>query len=288
MASRRIQVEIKKLSEDGYSVTKLSETTLLVKKEANGNHYDFTVTFPEKYPFDAPEISFKGIEQFLGSEYYVTMPIVSILNSIIEKVEDTEYLLLGGYPQDERTRHRSLYNSPSVFIADTANLTSLNLFSSRYYKVDFNSLDELQGLAKQVGQKFTLIVFDWSTYKFFSQDDTFQKRLQVLLSMIKPNGSLVIESPQGSQFSINLSNTRTHQNQIKNQKRNNLDLLQTSLSQLGFVGVQKKLSEITDSFIRQVYEGMDHHDINLMLVKKSTGGKRKTRKLKSKSRRRRR
>ncbi len=266
----------------------------------NGNELQIRIQFPTNYPMSEPVITVLQPLEFQIPMNSIrgwgpTKTVVDILKPFFDSIDNfnlphytipsTAYLVLGGYPVEE-SMNRPLYKNPSVFIADTEALQNTEPFQDRYFQVDYNSVGQLYILAKQYSKMFDMVVFDWSTFRFFKVNTSFQTRLKMLLELIKDTGILVIESPQGDTFTYD-KNLITIQNIIQQRIQimiKNINRITDALDTLGYTYEYPKTSEY-NPFLKEVY-GDRGKDLQLMIVKrkqkggKRRGSKRKTRRAK--------
>ena len=297
--SGRIPNEIAKLTKDNgflFQINKYSNTTkqisnVTVRFTEEGIQYVFNVTFPDEYPFKAPQVQMiSPYEQdyFIDENRWGSTKNLLILKELIHQPfkYGNRYLLLGGYPSDSPTRSRALYMDPRFFILDTVPELNVRMspFKSRYIEADFNDLERLQAVADDYRGAFQKIIFDWSTYKFFNHDDTYEDRLGALLQMLTPDGNLVIESPQGTMFSFDRKMTQDEMYKNRNlQMKTNRSDLTTAIRNLGFQSKDTDISRILDPVLVQVYKPLTN-DLELSIVGRQMGGKRQARTQKTKRR----
>jgi hypothetical protein len=255
----------------------------------NGNEFQIRIQFPANYPLTKPVITvLQPFEYEIPVDYWKPInTIVTILKPFFDSVPQytipsRAYLVLGGYPVKE-SMNRSLYQNPAVFIADTEVLQKTEPFQDRYFRVNYNT-PQLYLLAKQYSKMFDMVVFDWSTFRFFEKNQSFQIRLGMLLELIKDTGILVIESPQGDFFS-GLSGSIQNMIQQRSQiKIDNINRITNALDTLGYTYEYPETTKY-NSFLEEVY-GDRGKDLQLMIVKrkqkggKRQGSKRKTRRAK--------
>ncbi len=115
---------------------------------------------------------------------------------LVSKIEPA-YLVLGGAPEGGTHGRTFLYNE-HYWILDE-NLPKIDIDTSRFFQTNFNNPAEMAFLASKLPKQFDVILFDFSTLKFFTGkdilgNDTLVERLKSLKAMLKDGGSLFIEN----------------------------------------------------------------------------------------------
>lgn len=285
----RIRKELESLEKDGYTIKILQEKPLIFHLEKD--QYQFKIALPEDYPFTAPTIEILqpySFEMNLSKPTWgPTKQILKILDSFF--TSPPQYLVLGGYPITNKSSfNRTFYQYPFVSILNIAPNSGTKPFQGNYYEVNFENIPQLEAFAANNPKRFSMIFFDWSTFKFFPMDNLFQTRLQLLLKTLKEEGSLLIETPQGSMFSSDPGNT-IHMVLLKKEKQmnDNKEQIKRAAQALGYTTREATSDTLKLPLVSNLYSKRERNTngkdkpVELMVLTKAKkmGGKRKTRRL---------
>ncbi len=212
---------------------------------------------------------------------YKRSPIKCLLEQLNSFLFDSSYLLLGGYPV-ENSRERPLYSNSMFYVANVQEVKNTNTFKERYFQLNFNNLDEIKKFVEKHRRQFDVVLFDWSTFKFFDKNDTFQDRLLNLLELPKKDGLFIIETPRGSIFSYPPTiSMRNVPQERERQKKENLERL-TKVLDLNGYSYQLTTADKTHPIAQKVYARDPSTELMVIrdIIPYRMGGKRRTRRSK--------
>jgi hypothetical protein len=288
----RIDNEIKKTALQHYHTVINDDYTQLKIRFTENTEYSFEINIPDNYPYNnnVPKVLMTSPEnKEIYTEIFSWGPTKNLYSFIQEIIQNNpKFLILGAYP-DASYGHgnRNIYNKEEYYILDIIDPKASNTFNSRYIQADFTDKDSLQKVSGNYQKKFDIILFDWSTYKFFNKDDkTFEERLGYILNMLKNSGTLYIESPGGETAS-------------NDEQAFFINFLKKNLEKINYSYKEAILENIHNSrIINEVYKSIipikNQSSYKIAIVKnnKISGGKRtkkektKTNKRKTQKRRR--
>lgn len=218
----------------------------------------------------------------LGEYLIVVRSPYEIIERINEILNSRTYLLLGGYPAPPaqgRQPDNALYSNENVYIADIEDVRKTDPFRSRYFKLDFNDLKQIKEFRRQHPNRFDVVLFDWSTFKFFNKDETFQQRLCELLNLTRVGGTFIIENPTGGEF----QGVEDREAEIRLRRQRIQDFLNT-VTNISYTFTRADQAN-PNSILQQVYAAGPDTELVVIHVRgevrlKSIGGKRTRRKRK--------
>lgn len=247
---RELEVSIADVKYTSDTEVKIKIGDLLIKIELPANYPKIAPTIWIYKPY-YKQIDFSDWK----SDKLLYSYIRDYINNYIESL--SLYLVLGGYPFVGESIGRSFYKNQSVYILDIADKKETDLFQDRYIKCDFTDVDDLKTLANAYPKRFKTILFDWSSYKYF-EDDNEKERLELLLSLLTPNGTLVIEQPHTGW------STPSNEAQVKRMRS-----LCSVATNLGYHIELNNSSIVTDSILKEAYKRNNNEITILALVTKN-------------------
>jgi hypothetical protein len=260
----------------------------IVKQIVNEQMFKIRLIFLKGYPFNNESLIIIIEEPFLY-KFIIDKnnwnPLKSISNifedAVKPKIEEIltfrqtlppipnpAYLVLGSAPNENR-RGRTHYDNPNIFLMD-----EIETEGPRYFKLSFTDNLKLGMLAALLPNSFDEICFDLSTVKAFkTSEETIIERLASLKNMLKPTGTLYIESP-------GIRPGGLHGEPGVNYKKPFLE----KCREAGLISQRENIvSEIEGSvLIDSVFKAQGANGINILITKKIIEGGRtriKTRKI---------
>jgi hypothetical protein len=188
---------------------------LSLKFMAQDTKIDLQIYYDENYP-RTPPITFK-IDRFnfLNFEYIMYIkfiePFLPNLNNMkfmnyIEFIRNNLLLaepiytnnnislVIGAKPDDKNYDSRNFFDNQQIYLLSEEESEN----KKRYFQIDFNNIDELERLVSE-DLKFQTICFDYSTWKFFSEQDNeieyIIKKINLLSELLMDDGILIIPEP---------------------------------------------------------------------------------------------
>jgi hypothetical protein len=193
--NRRIKTELAQLN------LEVNSTGSYIFNNNDGVELKFYL--PKNYPFNPPQINIlkpyetvcpdvhwspsTKLQDFIDETIQKIMTEGIEIEQHIPVITDPAYLVLGSSYEEERNRDH--YDNPTIFLLDRGN-ADIN--------ISFSNPTQLGILSSLLSNKFDEICFDWSTLKFFSNDDMLIERLTYLKRMLKPGGKIYFETIHGS------------------------------------------------------------------------------------------
>lgn len=306
-----------------YQVEIKSPLHFLISKTINSIPIVLDVNLSVSYPFGVPEVIVVSPKPFIfqaktkwgpsktlndlfplvlsALESYSpanTLPIPAPIQQVIELVKQTPkpvHLVLGSHP-GENPVGRTIYTNPQIFLLDESAGSG---DTSRFFKIDFANLQQMNWLCSQLPGAFETIIFDASTMKFFtphpdqSQDQLkFLEILTCIYKLLTPTGIFFLAEP-GSIFGgvAMMKQVRDETSGkmvwVRNDTIHPGLIMKEMVESVGFTAEEKTAEELTHPLVQLVHKDRtDGYGSRYFLVatKPKKGGKRKTKRRKLKKR----
>jgi hypothetical protein len=215
------------------------------------------------------------------------------IQEVIDLAKGTKkpiYLVLGSHP-GENPVGRTIYSNPQIFLLDEASGSG---DTSRFFKIDFTKLEQMNWLCSQLPGAFETVILDASTMKFFTphpdkaeEQLIFLDILACIYKLLSNTGVFFMAEPGMSYGGIvplkKQVNAAGKNVWVRNTSPQPGQIMKEMVDSVGFQAEYKDTSELADPLVDLVHkERTDGNGAKYFLVAKKArvGGKRKTRRRK--------
>jgi ubiquitin-protein ligase len=216
--NKRIKHDIGNLKKK-YSV---NENENIITVNIMNIDFQLKIIFPENYAFNEPKIKLLNNDIKYPNIYYenylflntiinwtVVNTIDDCINEFIELIKDymkeitipthdTDLILVIGSNPNELRHGRTFYDLKNVHMIDNNDIFD-DTYKDIYHQVDFNNKIQMCKFAKKFKNKFNIICFDYSVFKFIRQDG---KTIKYLYKLLSDNGVLILVDPSSNNGGI--------------------------------------------------------------------------------------